>query len=49
MREMNPRQVNYCFIDDLYICAQLDTMPDIIELVFVIDIYIMLHNRNFIF
>lgn len=38
MREMSPRQVRYCFIDDLYIRAQLDTncKSDIIELVFVI-------------
>lgn len=36
MREMSPKQVSYCFIDDSYICAQLDTKSDIIELAFVI-------------
>lgn len=43
MREMNPRQVSY-FIDDLYIYAQFDTKPDIIELKIVIDIYVMLYK-----
>lgn len=49
MREMNPRQVSYRFIDDLYIYAQLDIKPDIIELMIVTDIYVILYNRGALF